>query len=126
LLSYLQAEVDERPEPGRFVLTGSQHLSLSQVIIQSLAGRTALLQLHPPSYPLDLPNTVVEVLDSTAATRWDPSWPPLADGTSWPLPTSCGAGGNEAGPCLPSPEVTTGRAVCQDLWTPGSIQGFPG
>ena len=26
LLSYLQPEVDERPEPGRFILTGSQNL----------------------------------------------------------------------------------------------------
>lgn len=29
LLSYLQTEVDERPDAGRFILTGSQHLGLS-------------------------------------------------------------------------------------------------
>lgn len=50
LLSYLQAEVDEHPQPGRFVLTGSQHLGLSQAVTQSLAGRTAILHLHPLSY----------------------------------------------------------------------------
>jgi hypothetical protein len=49
LLGYLQAEVDERPEPGRFVLTGSQHFGLSAAISQSLAGRTAMLHLLPPS-----------------------------------------------------------------------------
>lgn len=49
LLSYLQVEVDERPDPGRFVLTGSQHLGLMQGISQSLAGRTAVLHLLPPS-----------------------------------------------------------------------------
>lgn len=49
LLSYLQAEVDERPEPGRFVVTGSQHFGLTASISQSLAGRTAVLHLLPPS-----------------------------------------------------------------------------
>lgn len=49
LLSYLQAEVDEDPTPGRFVLTGSQHLGLLDAVTQSLAGRTAVLHLLPPS-----------------------------------------------------------------------------
>jgi len=48
LFSYLQEEVDRRPDPGRFVLTGSQHFGLSQQISQSLAGRTAVLHLLPP------------------------------------------------------------------------------
>ena len=47
LLSYLQVLVDERRENGLFVLTGSQHFGLSNVISQSLAGRTALLRLLP-------------------------------------------------------------------------------
>ncbi len=47
LLSYLQGIVDEDPSPGRFVLTGSQNLSLLQGVSQSLAGRTALLELLP-------------------------------------------------------------------------------
>lgn len=49
LLSYLQEEVDRDPSPGRFILTGSQQLRLSAVAGQSLAGRTAMLQLLPPS-----------------------------------------------------------------------------
>jgi len=49
LMSYLQEEVDERPEPGRFVLTGSQHLGLTEAITQSLAGRVAVHYLLPPS-----------------------------------------------------------------------------
>ena len=49
LLSYLQDEVDRTPTPGQFILTGSQHLGLSQAISQSLAGRTAVLHLLPPS-----------------------------------------------------------------------------
>ena len=50
LFSYLQAEVDERPEPGRFILTGSQNLALTASITQSLAGRTGTLELYPPSW----------------------------------------------------------------------------
>jgi hypothetical protein len=49
LLSYLQPIVDENPEPGRFILTGSQQLEVMTTITQSLAGRTALLKLLPLS-----------------------------------------------------------------------------
>ncbi len=49
LLSYLQVHVDRNPAPGQFMLTGSQHLGLSQAISQSLAGRTAVLHLLPPN-----------------------------------------------------------------------------
>jgi len=41
LMSYLQVEVDNRPEPGRFILTGSTHFALLESVSQSLAGRTA-------------------------------------------------------------------------------------
>lgn len=47
LLSYLQGIVDADPSPGRFVLTGSQNLALLESVSQSLAGRTALLELLP-------------------------------------------------------------------------------
>ncbi|MCC6763485.1 MAG: ATP-binding protein [Deltaproteobacteria bacterium] len=49
LLSYVQALVDETPGPGRFVLTGSANFALLQSLGQSLAGRTALLELLPLS-----------------------------------------------------------------------------
>ena len=47
LTSYLQVMVDEDPSPGRFVLTGSEHLSLTAATSQSLAGRTAVVHLLP-------------------------------------------------------------------------------
>jgi predicted AAA+ superfamily ATPase len=50
LVSYLQTEVDERPTPGRFILTGSQHFGISQAVSQSLAGRCGLLALLPPDW----------------------------------------------------------------------------
>ena len=49
LLGYIQGLVDEDARPGRFILTGSQHFGQSQAVSQSLAGRTAILHLLPPS-----------------------------------------------------------------------------
>lgn len=49
LLSYIQGIVDERQQPGQFVLTGSQNLLLTEQITQSLAGRTILFTLLPLS-----------------------------------------------------------------------------
>jgi predicted AAA+ superfamily ATPase len=49
LLSYVQALVDDTPGAGRFVLTGSANFALLQSVSQSLAGRTALLELLPLS-----------------------------------------------------------------------------
>lgn len=49
LLSYIQAEVDERQQMGLYVLTGSHQTELHQAISQSLAGRTAVLHLLPLS-----------------------------------------------------------------------------
>ena len=49
LLSYIQVIVDEKKQNGLFILTGSHQLSLNQAITQSLAGRTAILNLFPLS-----------------------------------------------------------------------------
>jgi uncharacterized protein len=68
LLAYLQAEVDDDPRPGRFILTGSEHLGLSRSVAQTLAGRTGLLHLLPlaidelrrfPHPPADLFSSLV-------------------------------------------------------------------
>lgn len=49
LFSELQSVVDASGRMGLFVLTGSQNLSLLSRIAQSLAGRTALVELLPLS-----------------------------------------------------------------------------
>lgn len=49
LPSYLQGLIDAEPEPGRWILTGSQNLALLESISQSLAGRSAVLHLLPLS-----------------------------------------------------------------------------
>jgi uncharacterized protein len=77
LFSYLQAEVDLNQAPGRFILTGSQQLALTASITQSLAGRTGLLELYPPSWQElqrfpSAPSDLFEVL-------WTGSYPRIFD-----------------------------------------------
>ena len=47
LLSFLQSIIDDDPTPGRWILSGSQDLSLLESISQSLAGRTEAHHLLP-------------------------------------------------------------------------------
>ena len=47
LLSYIQGIVDREGSPGRFILTGSQQIHLMEKVSQTLAGRTAIVQLLP-------------------------------------------------------------------------------
>lgn len=49
LLSYLQGIVDENPQKGRYVITGSQNFALSSHIAQSLSGRIGMVTLLPLS-----------------------------------------------------------------------------
>lgn len=49
LFSYLQQVLDESPEKGVFILTGSNNFLLQESISQSLAGRIAYLTLLPLS-----------------------------------------------------------------------------
>lgn len=47
LTSYLQGRIDDDPRPGRWILTGSQSLTMMESVSQSLAGRTTVLHLLP-------------------------------------------------------------------------------
>lgn len=49
LLSYLQGIVDEQNTPGMYILTGSRQMELQESITQSLAGRSAMVDLLPLS-----------------------------------------------------------------------------
>lgn len=49
LLSYLQSIVDEADRNGMYILTGSRQMELQESITQSLAGRTAIVDLLPLS-----------------------------------------------------------------------------
>ncbi len=77
LLSYVQATVDARPAAGRFILTGSANFSLLHSLGQSLAGRTALLELLPLSLEeiRRFPAPPSDLLD----LMWRGSYPALYD-----------------------------------------------
>ncbi len=77
LVSYLQTEVDERPQPGRFILIGSQHLAIAQSISQSLAGRCGLLTLLPPD--LEELRGFPELPDDLFTLLWQGSYPRIYD-----------------------------------------------
>lgn len=47
LASWLQVEIDRNPAPGQWILTGSQNFAITESVSQSLAGRTAMLNLMP-------------------------------------------------------------------------------
>lgn len=47
LFSYIQELVDADDRAGRFIISGSENLALSDAVNQSLAGRTAMLVLLP-------------------------------------------------------------------------------
>jgi predicted AAA+ superfamily ATPase len=51
LRSYLQTIVDADPRMGLYILTGSQQFGLLSGVSQSLAGRTAFMELLPFSLP---------------------------------------------------------------------------
>ena len=77
LMEYRQAEVDEHLEPGRFILTGSQHFGISRVISQSLAGRCGLLTLLPPDF--DELQGFSEVPDDLFTLLWQGAYPRIYD-----------------------------------------------
>lgn len=77
LLSYLQTIVDADGRMGLFILTGSQQFGLMSGITQSLAGRTAFVELLPFSIP-ELTHT--GKLPATADTMLlTGGYPPLYD-----------------------------------------------
>ena len=51
LLSFLQGLIDDDPRAGRWILTGSHTLQLSDAVSQTLAGRTAVMHLLPLAWP---------------------------------------------------------------------------
>jgi uncharacterized protein len=77
ILSYLQTLVDADGRMGLYILTGSQQFGLLSSITQSLAGRTAFIELlpfsrHELSQAGRLPSSVEEMLFSGG-------YPPLYD-----------------------------------------------
>lgn len=77
LFSHLQGMVDENPSPGRFVLTGSQHFGMTEQVTQSLAGRSAILELLP--FSLDELRHGRFLADDLNDAMWSGCYPPVHD-----------------------------------------------
>lgn len=77
IFSYLQTKVDADGRMGLFILTGSQQFGLISSITQSLAGRTAFVELFPFALSeLDSAQMVPPTLDETLYKGF---YPPLYD-----------------------------------------------
>ena len=74
ILRHLKAVVDRDRYPGRFLLTGSQDLSLMQGVTESLAGRCAVLSLPTLALAEVSPNATPDQVD---AFCWRGGFPEL-------------------------------------------------
>ncbi len=84
MLSYLQEILDNKQDNRKFVLTGSNNLQLSEVVSQTLAGRTRIFKVLPLQRD-ELPKT--EQLKTMEETLLYGSYPRIYDEklnpTSW-------------------------------------------
>jgi hypothetical protein len=120
LLAYIKTHVDEHRRAGQWLLTGSQSFPLMAGISQSLAGRVAVLTLHPlslgeatrrPEAAIDIDATLRRVFTPAAPpphTPRTPRRPPLA---SWLLRGAY-------------PEPRTRSAVDRRMWCASYIQTY--
>ncbi len=74
LFRYLKILIDSSPNPGRFLLTGSQDFSLMQKVSESLAGRCAVLILPTLSLEELNPEATLSEADFFA---WQSGFPAL-------------------------------------------------
>jgi len=77
LFSYLQSRVDADGRMGLFLLTGSQQFGLISKITQSLAGRTAFVELLP--FSINELNRAALVSKSLDEMLFKGGYPPLYD-----------------------------------------------
>ncbi len=68
LLSYIQGIIDKEYVPGRFIITGSNQFYLMKNITQTLAGRTAIVNLLPFSLTELLERPAINLFDLTDLT----------------------------------------------------------
>lgn len=115
LLSYIKAQIDKNRKPGNWVLTGSQQWSLMKGISETLAGRVAVLHLHP--FSLDEINRNLRPKLSDAALFIESL---KKQRKIFKNSVSCGRWLLEGG----YPEVSLNRKVSKKLWFASYIQTY--
>ncbi len=115
LLSYIKAEIDRNRKPGNWILTGSQQWALMKGISETLAGRVAVLSLHP--FSLDEINKNLQPELSTADAFIDNLktrnniFKKTAEQGNWML---------EGG----YPEVALNKKISKKLWFSSYVQTY--
>lgn len=70
LFSYLQEIIDQRDQPGLFILSGSQNFTMNEKITQTLVGRISIAKLLPLSLEeYDISSSVDEYMIKGAYPR---------------------------------------------------------
>ena len=78
LFSYLQQVLDEDPQKGKFILTGSNNFLLQENISQSLAGRIGYLYLLP--FSTEEIRAITDKEQSLEDTIYKGGYPPIYEG----------------------------------------------
>jgi predicted AAA+ superfamily ATPase len=117
LFSYLKTRIDADRRPGAWLLSGSQAFGLMAGVTESLAGRAAILQLHPMSVAEALGRPGGDLpLDALIAHTFSPAAPSEAPAPAPPLDDWLLRGA--------FPEPRTNPAVDRRMWCASYVQSY--
>ncbi len=115
LLPYIKARIEENKKPGQWIITGSQQWTLMKGISETLAGRIAILHLHPLSLD-EIQGTSRPHLSTAEAFVNDLMKAKKIPAKSVPLGRWLLEGGY--------PEVVLNKKVSRKLWFSGYLQTY--
>ena len=115
LLPYIKARIDQDRRPGNWILTGSQQWPLMRNISESLAGRIAVLNLHPFTLGEMTSNLCLEFAEITSFVEHLKKQTSKFDNTL-PLGDWILRGGY--------PEVFVNREISNKLWFSSYVQTY--
>ncbi len=63
ILLPIKRDIDENPQPGRYLLTGSANISLRRELLEALVGRTTIIEMHPLS-AVEITGSLFNIVDA--------------------------------------------------------------
>jgi hypothetical protein len=122
ILQHIKIEVDRRPAPGRFLLTGSANLLLMAAVTDSLAGRAVYVTLPPLTlaerFGRPSGGVLAALLGASDATEAEVRAGGAIGGGAWRPPVSLERAVYEGG----YPEAVALRDdVARDVWRGGYV-----
>src|SRR3989344_8153475 len=115
LLPYIKARIEKNKKPGQWIITGSQQWTLMKGISETLAGRIAILHLHPLSLD-EIQNTSRPYLSTAEAFDNDLMKAKKVPARSVPLGLWLLEG--------VYPEVVLNKKVSRNLWFSSYLQTY--